>query len=66
MYVCMYVCMYGWMDVCTDVGFSSTSKVNLRFSNENAMTDFRKTWYVGGGRHKCYPHGLSSSNVYIK
>ena len=26
--------------------FLSTSKVNLCFSNENAMTDFRKTWYV--------------------
>ena len=30
----MYVC------------FLSTSKVNLCFCNENAMTDFRKTWYV--------------------
>ena len=28
------------------VSFLSTSKVNLCFSNENAMTDFRKTWYV--------------------
>ena len=54
------------MDVCTDVGFSSTSKVNLCFSNENAMTDFHKTWYVGsGGGHKYYPCGLMSPNVHI-
>ena len=33
---CLYRC------IC----FLSTSKVNLCFSNENAMTDFRKTWYV--------------------
>ena len=44
---CLYWCMY--MYGCTDVGFSSTSKVNLRFSNENAMTDFHKTWYVVSG-----------------
>ena len=47
------------------VGFSSTSKVNLHFPNENAMTDFHKTWYVDSGGHKYYPRGLSSPNVHI-
>ena len=38
-----------------DVSCSSTEKVNLRFSKENTMTDFCKTWYVGNGGHKFYP-----------
>ena len=38
-------CMDGWMGV----DCSSTKKVNLRFSNENAVTNFRKTLYVGSG-----------------
>ena len=58
----MYVCMY----VCNDVGFSSTSKSKPSLSNENTVTDFRQTWYVGsGGGHKCYPCGLLSPNVHI-
>ena len=36
-------------DVCMDVGFSSTSKGKPLLSNENAMTNFRQTWYVGSG-----------------
>ena len=24
------------------------------------LLDFHRTWCVGSGRHKCYPHGLSS------
>ena len=39
------------MYVCTDVGFSSTSKGKPLLSNENAMTDFHKIWYVGSGGH---------------
>ena len=51
-----------------DIGCSSTKKVNLCFSNENAITNFHKTWYVGSGgtsttsmvcRHRMYifiPH----------
>ena len=35
----MYVCFLSTSKV-------NLSKVNLCFSNENAMTDFRKTWYV--------------------
>ena len=54
------------IDVCTDEGFSSTSKGKPSLSNEDAMTDFRQTWYVGsGGGHKYYPHGLSTPNVHI-
>ena len=43
--VTLSVWMYVWMD---DVGFSSTKKVNLCFSKENAMTDFGKLcmWVV--------------------
>ena len=43
------------LSVCADVGFlstfSSTSKGKplQSFSNENAMTDFHQTWYVGSG-----------------
>ena len=47
---CLYVCMDEWF---MDVGFSSTKKVN--FSKESAMTDSRKTWYVGSGGRKYYP-----------
>ena len=46
------VCMY----VCTDVGFSSTSKGKPSLSNENTMTNFFKTWYVGSG-------GISTTHV---
>ena len=53
------------MCVCNAVGFSLTSKGKPSLSNENAMTDFRQTWYVGSGGHKYYPHGLSSPNVHI-
>ena len=49
----------------TDVGFSSTSKGKPSLSNENAMTDFRQTWYVGSDGHKYYPCGLSSPNAHI-
>ena len=66
---CLYRCMYVQMSVCssTDVGFSSTSKVNFPFSNEvNAITNFLKTWYVGSGGHKYYPRGLSSPNAHIQ
>ena len=45
----MYVCQ-----------ISSTSKGKPSLSNENAMTDFHQTWYLGSGGHKYYPHGLSS------
>ena len=48
-----------------DVGFSSTWKGKPLLSNENAMTDFHQTWYVGSGVHKYYPRGLSSPNVDI-
>ena len=48
-----------------DVGFSSTSKDKPLLSNENAMTDFRQTWYVGSGGHKYYPRGLLSPNAHI-
>ena len=57
----MYVPMY----VCTDVGFSSTSKGKPSLSNENAMTDFHKTWYVGSGGHEYYPRSLLSLNAHI-
>ena len=60
MYRCMYV--YRCIHVCTDVGFSSTSKGKPLLSNENAMTDFHKTWYVGSGGHNLY--GLSSLNAH--
>ena len=44
----VFICHARWLDV----GFSSTKKVNLRFCNDNAMTNFCKTWYVGsGGAH---------------
>ena len=45
----MYVCIDVWMYRCMDVGFSSTSKGKTTLSNENVMTDFHKTWYVGSG-----------------
>ena len=54
----MYVQMDG------SIKIWSTSKVNLHFSYENVMTDFRKTWYVGRG-HKNYSRDLSSPNVHI-
>ena len=57
--------MDGCTDVCNDVGFSSTSKSKPSLSNENAMTDFRQTWYVGSGGHKYYPRGLSSPNANV-
>ena len=41
--VCTYVCIHVLL---VYVSCSSTKKVNIRFSNENALTDFRKTWYV--------------------
>ena len=31
----------------------------------NAMTNFRKTWYMGSSGHKYYPCGLSSLNAHI-
>ena len=34
---CLYTCMYV---------SCQHQRLNLCFSNENAMTDFRKTWYV--------------------
>ena len=37
------------MHRCMDVDFSSTSKGKPSLSDENAMTDFRQTWYVGSG-----------------
>ena len=50
-FICHAFCMYR----CMDVGFSSTSKGKPSLSNENAMTDFPQTWYVGGRGHKYYP-----------
>ena len=47
-YVLMYVCMY-WCKI------SSTSKGKPSFSNENAMTSFRQTWYVGSGGTQVLP-----------
>ena len=32
---------------------------------ESSLTDFHKTWYVGSGRHKCYPSDLSSLSAHI-
>ena len=43
------------------VCFLSTSKVNLCFSNENAMTDFRKTWYV---LHIMFMKFISALGIY--
>ena len=43
------------MYVCTDVGFSSISKGKPSLSDENAMTDFHKTWYVGSGWAQVLP-----------
>ena len=64
-----FVTLSVWMDVlmyvCSDVGFSSISKGKPSLYNENAMTDFRQTWYVGSGWHKYYPRGLLSPNVHI-
>ena len=54
--------MYRWMDVCQ---ISSTSKGKLSLSNENAMTDFLQTWYVGSGGHKYYLRDLSPPNAHI-
>ena len=42
-------CTDVYNDVCNYVGFSSTSKGKSSLSNENAMTDFCQTWYVGSG-----------------
>ena len=47
----MYVQMY----VCIDVGFSSTSKGKPSLSNENAVTNFRQTWYVGSWEVQVLP-----------
>ena len=47
--------MDGCIDVCNDVGFTSTSKGKPLLSNENAMTDFRQTWYVGSGGAQVLP-----------
>ena len=52
------------MDV-LDVGFSSTSEGKPSLSNENAMTDYRQTWYVGSDWYKYYPCGLSLPNTHI-
>ena len=58
----VYSRMYTW----TYVSCSCIKKVDLRFSNGNAMTDLHKTWYVGSGGHKYYPRGLLSPNTHIK
>ena len=50
---CNAVCQYVWMD---GRQISSTSKGKPSLSNENAMTDFHLTWYVGSG-------GTSSTHV---
>ena len=57
--MCVCVQMYVY------VGFLSTSKVNLHFSNENAMTDFCKTWYVGSGGHKYYMWSVFTECAYL-
>ena len=44
------------------VGFFNIKDKPL-LSNENAMTDFHKTWYMDGG-HRYYPRGLSSLNAH--
>ena len=62
MYGCMYVCI----DLCVDVGCSSTKKVNLCFFNENAITDFRKSLSVGSGGtsiHMICRHQMLISNT---
>ena len=56
-FICDAVCMDGCQ-------ISSTSKGKSSLSNENAMTDFRQTWYVGSGGLKYYPRGLSSPNAH--
>ena len=59
-FICNAVCMYGWM----------SDLVNIKRKTfalyENAMPDFRQTWYVGIEGSKYYPLGLSSPNAHIK
>ena len=65
---CLYGCIVQYVLYlywCTDVGFSSTSKVNLRFSNENAMTDFRKTLYVVNGGTSTTPWSVTAEYAYL-
>ena len=62
---CLYVHTDVQMYVCVDVAFSSTSKGKSLLCYENAMTDFRQTWYVGSEGHKNYPSGLLSLNAHI-
>ena len=50
----VFICHAVWMKLS-----HQQKKVNLRFSNENAMTDFRKTWYVGSG-------GTSTTHVFCR
>ena len=42
----------------------STGVPNLRLYPENAMIDFRETWFVGS--NKCYLRGVSLPNAHIK
>ena len=53
-------CMERWN---VYVGCWATKEVNLFFSNENAMTDFHKIWYMGSSGYD--PLGLLSQNVHI-
>ena len=72
-FICDAVCMDGCTDVCrptdvcTDVDFSSTSKGKPSLSNENAVTDFRQTWYVGSGgvstTHMVCRHQMRTFNI---
>ena len=62
---CLYRCMYRCMYVSTDVDFSSTSKGKPSLSNENTVTNFCKTWYVGCRGHKYYPYDLLLLHVHI-
>ena len=56
---CMYVTI-NWY-----VRSRQHQKGKSSLSNENAMTNFHQTWYVGSGGHKYYLRGLSSPNAHI-
>ena len=49
-----------WMDGCMQVALQQTGKP------WKAMTDFHETWYVGSGRHRYYPSGVSLPSAHIK
>ena len=55
----------GWIYINMQVSHTKKT-LNLRFSKEDAITDFCETWYVVSARHKCYLYGLSSLNAHIQ